>query len=336
MGLFLMKNNKQLKKQLENKTFMIWKMAIASALSWEVSKLAGSEHPYLAPISVILCLQTTVNNSIRFSYHRMVGTVIGISIVVLVEPYLKVNGWTLGILILAGCFIAKWLKRVESAIHQVALTVLLVFVMEHKSGNYPIDRFRDTLIGAIIAVLMNMLIHPPDFTKSTINKIGEFTGNLNNAFEITVNWLTNGAPKNGSHQLFTDQQELHQELQLLKKLQKDAKESQKYNIFAAQNRRIFQEYENRLDDLTNIYEYWTDTIDILRAWSAEGTLTSEYQRLWSEQLNTLKSFFLDIKKPENLLSPVDLIIITVPEELQKQQYHLSLFQATHSFLRKNN
>ncbi|WP_342042264.1 hypothetical protein [Bacillus sp. OTU2372] len=45
-----MKSKKQLKKQMENKTVLIWKIGAASALSWEIAKLAGSTHPYLAPI----------------------------------------------------------------------------------------------------------------------------------------------------------------------------------------------------------------------------------------------------------------------------------------------
>lgn len=53
-----MKSKKQLKKLMESKTVLIWKMGAASALSWEIAKLAGSNHTYLAPISVILCLQT--------------------------------------------------------------------------------------------------------------------------------------------------------------------------------------------------------------------------------------------------------------------------------------
>jgi hypothetical protein len=92
-------------KQMENESILIWKMAVASAISWEIAKLAGSDHPYLAPLSVILCLQTTVNRSIQFSYHRMVGTVIGIVVTVFAVPHLKVNGWTIGLLILAGSFL---------------------------------------------------------------------------------------------------------------------------------------------------------------------------------------------------------------------------------------
>ena len=190
-----MKSKKQLKKQMENKTVLIWKMGAASALSWEIAKLAGSNHPYLAPISVILCLQTTINRSIRFSYHRMVGTVIGIIVVVLLEPYLRVNGWTLGCLIIIGSFMAKWLKRDETAIHQVALTVLLVFVLGHKSGDYPIDRFRDTLIGAITAVIIQMIIHPPNYLKQALKISEEYSNTLASTFTNAAQWVENGVDK---------------------------------------------------------------------------------------------------------------------------------------------
>ena len=94
----------------QNKALLIWKMAVASTISWQIAKIAGSHHPYFAPISVILCMQSTINRSIRFSYHRMAGTIIGISVTVLAAPYINVTSWTIGILILIGCFIAKWLK----------------------------------------------------------------------------------------------------------------------------------------------------------------------------------------------------------------------------------
>ncbi|MDR7237659.1 uncharacterized membrane protein YgaE (UPF0421/DUF939 family) [Neobacillus drentensis] len=58
------------KKNFESKTALVWKMAIASAISWELAKLIGSDHPYLAPISVVLCLQTTIDQSIRYSFHH--------------------------------------------------------------------------------------------------------------------------------------------------------------------------------------------------------------------------------------------------------------------------
>ncbi|MDP4084332.1 MAG: aromatic acid exporter family protein [Bacillota bacterium] len=153
--------------QIENKTWLIWKMAIASALSWEAAKILGSHHPYLAPISVIFCMQSTINQSIRFSFHKITGTVIGILITTFAAPFLRVNGWTIGLLIFAGGIISKWLKREESALHHTALTVLLIFIFEQKPGSYPIDRFREILIGAIIAVLIHMMIKSAKFYETS-------------------------------------------------------------------------------------------------------------------------------------------------------------------------
>jgi uncharacterized membrane protein YgaE (UPF0421/DUF939 family) len=331
-----MKNDKQLKKQMENKTLLIWKMAIASALSWEISQLSGSDHPYLAPLSVILCLQTTVNQSIRFSYYRMAGTVIGISAVVLVEPFLKVNAWTLGILILITCFITKWLKRDKTAIHQVALTVLLVFVMEHKSGQYPIDRFRDTLIGALVAVLLHMLFFPPDFTKQASKGIEEFSEHLTLAFIRASNWVKTGADKNEGYNLQRDAKQLLQKLEQIKILIKDATDSTKYNFFASKSVIALQHFQQRIYYLTLGHSYLTAIIDTLQSWSRAGTITPVHQLVWADQLRTLAPFFKAKINPGDLCPPGETLKVALSQELEKQQFHVSLFHATTSLLNKMN
>ncbi|MFO1445999.1 FUSC family protein [Bacillus sp. Bva_UNVM-123] len=133
---------------------LIWKIAIGTALSWELAKLFGSEHPYLAPISVILCQQSTNSKTVKISIQRVTGTVIGIFITVLVASFIPVNGGTLGLIILFGCFITKFLKFDKVVVHQVALTILFVFALGHKEKHYAMDRMIDTLIGvAIVAII---------------------------------------------------------------------------------------------------------------------------------------------------------------------------------------
>ncbi len=85
---------------------------------------------------------------------------IGIIVTVLISSHIKVSGINLGLLILLGCFIAKWLKFDKIVIHQVAITILFVFVLEHQEKNYAIDRMRDTLVGVVAAVLVQMIWLP--------------------------------------------------------------------------------------------------------------------------------------------------------------------------------
>ncbi|PKG23132.1 FUSC family protein [Niallia nealsonii] len=141
----------------ENLTALVWKLAIGSTLSWELAKILGSHHPYLAPLSAILCLQSTINQTLALSAKRLIGTVIGIMLTILIAANLRVTGWNLGLLILIGGFITKYLKSDKITIHQVALTILFVFVFEQQTKHYAMDRMRDTVIGLAAGVIIQIL-----------------------------------------------------------------------------------------------------------------------------------------------------------------------------------
>lgn len=111
----------------------------------------------LAPLSVILTVQSTYDKTIILSLKRVIGTMIGIIVTVLIASHLKVNGINLGLLILIGCFIGKYLKFDKKVLHQIALTILFVFSFEHQSDQYAIDRMRDTLVGVLVACLIQVI-----------------------------------------------------------------------------------------------------------------------------------------------------------------------------------
>ena len=149
-----LQNNEYKNKKL---SILAWKLAIGSTLSWELAKLLGSDHPYLAPLSVILTIQTTMDKTVSLAIKRMIGTVIGILVTLLIARYLPISGWSLGLLILIGCYITIFLKLDRKILHQVSLTILFVFVLENQTKNYAIDRLRDTLIGVFIAGILQLV-----------------------------------------------------------------------------------------------------------------------------------------------------------------------------------
>jgi uncharacterized membrane protein YgaE (UPF0421/DUF939 family) len=327
----IMKKNQLLKEQMQNKTHLIWKMAIASAISWEIAKLAGSNHPYFAPISVILCLQSTINRAIRFSYHRMVGTIIGISVTVLAAPYMPVNGWTVGIIILIGCYISKGLKNDETALHQVALTVLLVFVVGQKSGDYPIDRFRDTLIGAIIAVLIHMLVSPPNFTREASKSIQTLSEDLTASITKVSEWVRTGLEKTKGYDLQIGTKHLLNELHRTKNIIQDARSSLKYNPFSEKSKKELQTYHQRLYNLTQGYSFLANIVGTFLAWGEAGTITAVQQSAWADQLLALTPFF---QGKENTNAPAEILKVSLPIESQKQQYHVTIYHETIVLLKK--
>ncbi|MEH7176975.1 FUSC family protein [Neobacillus vireti] len=141
----------------ENLSILAWKLSIGSILSWELSELLGSDHPYLSPLSVILTIQSTMDKTVSLSIKRMIGTIIGILVTVLIAGHLNINGWNLGILILLGCYISIYLKLEKKVLHQVSITILFVFAFEHQTKHYATDRLRDTLVGVLVAGIIQLV-----------------------------------------------------------------------------------------------------------------------------------------------------------------------------------
>ncbi len=141
-------------------TEIIWKTSFGSALAWEAAKLAGSAHPFLAPLTLILCLQGSVHQSLNFAFGRVIGTVFGLFIIELFVHYFNLSPLSLLALILIGTSAAKLFKANNTIIHQVALSILLVFAFQNKAPDYTIDRLRDTVIGAALAYVFILLIFP--------------------------------------------------------------------------------------------------------------------------------------------------------------------------------
>jgi uncharacterized membrane protein YgaE (UPF0421/DUF939 family) len=139
---------------------VVWKTPLAAALSWELAEWAGSKHPYLAPLTVLLSIQLTVDKSFQFAWQRILGTIAGVLFTASAAPYLGLKSWSIGLLLFVGTLVVTWLKMDHALLIQVSLSILLVMYFQSKMPSYPLDRIRDTIIGAVVAILIHMLIFP--------------------------------------------------------------------------------------------------------------------------------------------------------------------------------
>ncbi|WP_144480281.1 aromatic acid exporter family protein [Cytobacillus oceanisediminis] len=281
-------------KELENKTVLIWKMAIASAISWEVAKLVGSDHPYLAPLSVVLCLQTTVYQSIFFSIHRVVGTVIGVITTVYLVSRLSMNGWMLGLLMLGGTFIAKWLRRDETVLHQVALTILFIFVFERNSKGYAMDRIVDTIVGAVIALLIHMFFYPPDYTKQAAASVGRLTRQISDIFAEVSHWIEFEWGQGKSTEVESSINQFQQELSTAKTLLKSASKSLKFNPFGKKHKFNISRCQSEIQKLEKAHTYLSTVTGNFKNWEKELLLTPGEQADMGRQIKNFSNHFKNV------------------------------------------
>ncbi|MFC4618354.1 aromatic acid exporter family protein [Camelliibacillus cellulosilyticus] len=313
-----------------SKTDVVWKTAIASALAWELAHLAGSRHPYLAPITVILSLQATLHRSVHFTIHRVFGTALGVLIVSFFTGRLHVSFWTITLLIFIGCAIAKLIKLSDAVIHQVALSILLVFTLGQAfPTSYGIDRLRDTIIGALIALIFIMIILPSNPAKKAKASFQFVADELTASFTALAHWVAHGCPIEEGNQIHKGNQHFLEDLHKMSNDLNQALKNLRYNPYGKKDREELETYGREILHLRQGYTHLTGMIRTFMEWARTGTMTAFDQALWSSYLHSLAAHVSDWKQTndsmQNLPSTANAYQIALPPEIDGMRHMCALY-----------
>lgn len=143
------------------------KTALAVFLCIVIFRIFGDESPFFACIAAVICMQDSYENSIVAGKNRMIGTCVGGAAGVL-ETFILLqynSPWfsavTVSLLCIIVIYVCNLLKK--SGAINIACIVLFantVVTRDITSYTYTITRITETLIGIIIAILINRYILP--------------------------------------------------------------------------------------------------------------------------------------------------------------------------------
>ncbi|MEN3359546.1 MAG: hypothetical protein V7637_3528 [Mycobacteriales bacterium] len=154
------------------------KTALAATIAWELARVVlGSALPALAALGAIITVQITVRQTVARGLQQVVGVVVGVGAAIMLARYLGVHAWSVGLVILGALLLGRLLRLGPQA-NQVAMSGLLVLSL---GTGYGAARVWDTLLGAVIGVVVNMLIAPPtyvDAATGALRGVGEDLGLL--------------------------------------------------------------------------------------------------------------------------------------------------------------
>lgn len=145
------------------------KTAVAVSLCMIVFNMINRENPFFACIAAVFCMKDTVSNSIYMGINRIVGTIIGgfIGIILIYLstkiPFLySISPIVTGMGISISIYICTLLKKGESVIVSciVISGIMINNSSQFHSYTYAISRSIDTIIGIIIAILVNKYLNP--------------------------------------------------------------------------------------------------------------------------------------------------------------------------------
>ncbi|WP_051709576.1 FUSC family protein [Streptomyces sp. NRRL S-350] len=133
---------------------------VAATIAFAVATQLSSEPaPLTAPLTALLVVQVTVYSTLKTSIRRVNSVVVGVLIAIGFSAVVGLSWWSLGLIILASLVVGRFV-RVEEFVQEVAISAMLILGVS-KLTSQAWDRVLETLIGAAVGLLFNLLFAPP-------------------------------------------------------------------------------------------------------------------------------------------------------------------------------
>lgn len=275
--LTLEKKNKLLSSE---KILFILKMSLGSGIAWQISDWTGSKYPYLSTLSVILCLQATIHKSIRFSVSRIIGTVFGMVFTVLLSAELPLKGWSIAFILLICTAISLLFGANITAIHQIALSTVLILVFAPKLHGYGMYRVFDTIIGIIVAILIHAFILPPNFTSFANESFQTVKNLLIKKLEGLAVWIENGASSDNYFQAEMNGMVWNKLQDAFQNVNK-AENSLRFNPFKRKSKRELELIKENLAILRKEYNIIEQFYENILQWNEQETISKKEAKYWA-------------------------------------------------------
>ncbi len=144
------------------------KTSIAVTISISLGYALKLNSPFFAGIAAIIAMQGNLVDSYRMGRDRILGTILG-AVIGLLCSFISIgNPLIIGIGIIIVIYLCNrlgWSKSVS-----IATIVFVSIIMNVEKGqelHYSLNRILDTMVGIVVAVIVNFIISPP-LTKNKI------------------------------------------------------------------------------------------------------------------------------------------------------------------------
>lgn len=138
------------------------KSGIATIVAWLLAGwLIPGPLPVFAAIAALLVVQPSVNQSISKAIERSVGVISGVVIASVLSLVFGQSTWVVLLAVIAALAVAWLLKMTTGTSNQVTISALLVLSLGAATPGYAVDRVIETIIGAAIGFIVNLVFVPP-------------------------------------------------------------------------------------------------------------------------------------------------------------------------------
>lgn len=157
-----MRLTKILQTSSRSPLLQVLKTSVATIAAWLLCNvLLDQPFPIFAAIAALLVVQPSVNQSLAKGVERSIGVVAGVTLAYGVGLLLGASSWVvLGVIVLS-LLIAWALRLGPGSANQIPISAMLVLSIGAQTPDYALNRIIETVLGAAIALAVNVIIVPP-------------------------------------------------------------------------------------------------------------------------------------------------------------------------------
>ncbi|WP_149181919.1 aromatic acid exporter family protein [Streptomyces sp. TRM49041] len=150
----------------------------AAVISYVVALqvLPSQPAPLTAPLTALLVVQVTLYATLTTGIRRVNSVVAGVLVAIGFTALVGLTWWSLGLTIFASLIVGH-LVRVSEFVPEVAISAMLVLGVT-QVGSAAWHRVLETLIGAGVGMLFNLLLAPPVWVQSAGASIEGLAGGM--------------------------------------------------------------------------------------------------------------------------------------------------------------
>ena len=179
----------------------VLKTAAAAVIAWILcSFIAPGQVPVFGAIAAIIVVQPSVNQSFSRAIERSIGVIVGVVVAYLAALVFGAPSWLVLAAIVISLLVGWALRFPQSSTVQIPISAMLVLSIGAQTPGYAVERIIETVIGAIIGVVVNWLIVPPVALQpahDAVNALGREVARTMGALATVLSEPTDGAYRTG-------------------------------------------------------------------------------------------------------------------------------------------
>ena len=224
------------------------KSAIATGAAWLIAGfLFPGPPPVFAAIAALLVVQPSLNQSLTRALERTVGVIAG---VVIASALGILLGDSTGVILLttAVALLVAWVLRMTpGTANQVAISAILVLALGTATPMYALDRVLETLLGAVIGIVVNVAIVAPVAVAPAHRAVDELGDALAESLDRLAQALESPQTPSELAQLLDDARLVRERLDAAEQAIADGEESLTLNPRARRHRDELAALQSLLD-----------------------------------------------------------------------------------------